>query len=294
MADPKLKTELEDGRDALTAEHGPWVGHNLHLGQGVHTMEPGLSGSAERRVERVTQIVSDHHKLDGLRVLDLGCHEGAFAIAIAQRGAEVLAIDAREAHVAKATFARDALGLERLTIRQGDVRELRDVGSFDVVLCLGILYHLEAAAAPPFLRTLASLAPMSIIETQVGLSRGQRLKHSGHVYRGFSYAEDTTKPGASVKNAESFWPTKPSLVNLLVDGGFTTVSECLAPAVSELVALRDHVLLVATSGERVSNSARLSERVFPRARPYQGRRYALLERLSPRLPKIFGKSRRRP
>jgi tRNA (mo5U34)-methyltransferase len=80
--------------------------------------------------------------LSGLRALDIGCWDGWFSFELERRGAEVVAIDVwdnprfREMH---------AIYNSRVDYRQMDVYELSPatVGTFDIVLFLGVLYHLK-------------------------------------------------------------------------------------------------------------------------------------------------------
>src|SRR5579862_7885245 len=80
--------------------------------------------------------------LRGKRVLDIGAWDGWFSFECERRGAEVVAVDCVELD----TFleAKELLGskVEYLTL---DVTELsaRRLGRFDVVLFLGVLYHLR-------------------------------------------------------------------------------------------------------------------------------------------------------
>ncbi len=75
-------------REELVERFGPWTAYNIHLGQGVYTIAPGVFGMAEQRVERVTQLVCDFaaRPLEQLRVLDLGAYEGGFSVELARRG----------------------------------------------------------------------------------------------------------------------------------------------------------------------------------------------------------------
>lgn len=289
---------IERRRREIVALHGPWTASNIDLGHGLWTMEPGVTGVAEARVGRIARLATDlAGPAEGLRVLDLGCYEGAFSVELALRGAEVVGVDAREAHVAKARFAAEALGLQRMRVLHADVRTLADLelGEFDVVLCLGLLYHLPAEEAAALTAAVhRHTRRFAIFETQVGLTGPERVRIGGHEYRGIRYPEDTTQPGASVENPESFWPTRPSLLNLLTDSGFTSVCECLMPVVPELAAYRDHVTLVAAAGRPGSGApVRWPERIPPLAHPAQGRRHALLDRLrrlrGGGLPRLFEK-----
>jgi tRNA (mo5U34)-methyltransferase len=80
--------------------------------------------------------------LRGRRVLDIGCWDGWFSFEMERRGAEVVAADIME----RDTFlaAREALG-SKVEFVLSDVYQLTPerVGRFDIVLFLGVLYHLR-------------------------------------------------------------------------------------------------------------------------------------------------------
>jgi len=102
-------------------------------------------------------------------VIDVACHQGWFSTQLAQMGArEVLAVDARIEHVADASLIRDALNLRNLHVQQSDVHALdpEAVGRFDIVLMLGLIYHLENPVGA--LRTARALTQrICLVETQV-------------------------------------------------------------------------------------------------------------------------------
>jgi tRNA (mo5U34)-methyltransferase len=131
-------TELQDAVNAIS-----WY-HKMPLPGGIVT--PGESDTA-RGLPRLRLP----ERLDGLSVLDIGAWDGFYSFEAKRRGAaRVLATDsyswAGPGWGSKAGFllARQALGLdvEDLDI---DVMELSPerVGTFDVVLLLGVLYHLK-------------------------------------------------------------------------------------------------------------------------------------------------------
>ncbi len=81
---------------------------------------------------------------------------------------DVLAIDARPEHVADTTLMRDALGLSTLRVQQSDVHALEPatLGKFDLVLMLGLIYHLENPIGA--LRHAHALTRQAcVVETQV-------------------------------------------------------------------------------------------------------------------------------
>ncbi len=82
--------------------------------------------------------------LRGKTVLDIGCNAGFYSIEMKRRGAaRVLGIDSDEGYLAQARFASDVLGadIELRCMSVYDVGRLRE--RFDVVLFLGVLYHLR-------------------------------------------------------------------------------------------------------------------------------------------------------
>lgn len=107
--------------------------------------------------------------LRGLNAIDIACHQGWFATKLVEDGADhVLAVDARSEHVADTTLVRDTLGLANLRVMQSDVHLLDTaaLGPFDVVLMLGLIYHLENPVGA--LRQARALTrQICLVETQV-------------------------------------------------------------------------------------------------------------------------------
>ena len=73
--------------------------------------------------------------------IDVGCGEGYFSLFLHQLGLKVVAIDGRKTNVERAQEKYPTLKF--LTADIEDTTKNRDLGSFDLVLCLGLLYHLE-------------------------------------------------------------------------------------------------------------------------------------------------------
>jgi SAM-dependent methyltransferase len=175
----------------------------------------------DERLRRIVQVVADvaSKPLDELRVLDLACFEGKYAIEFALQGAEVVGIEGREANIAKARFGAEAHGLERLTLVRGDVRDLRrEQFGFDVVLCLGLLYHLDFPEAIRFLEHVAEACDgLAIFDTHVNLGWRHGVRDGARAYWGRSYIEHSPHAAAaereqsrwaSLDNSRSFWFTR--------------------------------------------------------------------------------------
>ena len=80
----------------------------------------------------------------GMTVLDIGCNGGFYAIEMKRRGADrVVGIDNDGGYLAQARFAAEVCGLE-IELQQLSVYEVgRLEDKFDVVLFMGVLYHLR-------------------------------------------------------------------------------------------------------------------------------------------------------
>jgi SAM-dependent methyltransferase len=254
-------TERRRGFDDAVARHGPWTAHNVHLGDGLYTMSPSPTGD-EVKLRRVVQIVSDllGGELAGARVLDLACLEGMYALELARRGARVTGIEGREQNLEKARFAARALGLD-VDLRLGDVRSLsrREHGEFDVVLCLGILYHLDSPDVFELVERIGGVCRRAlVVDTAVARGADETLVRDGYAYRAERLAEHDPASTAderrqalwsSLDNPSAVAFTRPSLETLLARTGFTSVYEAHVPAEPGKGPAR--VTVVALRGEPV-------------------------------------------
>ena len=122
-------------------ELGDWF-HNIDL-RGVQTAPHHFLGDYPavkwRRFEGA--LPADLH---GMTVLDIGCNAGFYSIEMKRRGAErVVAIDADPDYLDQARFAAEVNGIE-LELRELSVYDVGTLGDrFDIVLFLGVLYHLR-------------------------------------------------------------------------------------------------------------------------------------------------------
>ena len=125
----------------------------------------------ETRLAMLQQVVDSRFggSLAGRNAIDIACHQGYFSTKLVEWNADdVLAIDARAEHVADTTLIRDALGLSKLRVAQSDVHALEPttLGQFDLVLMLGLIYHLENPVGA--LRVARALTRNAcVVETQV-------------------------------------------------------------------------------------------------------------------------------
>ncbi len=122
-------------------ELGDWF-HNLNL-KGVQTAPNHFLGDYPETKWRnfANAIPVD---LQGRTVLDIGCNAGFYSIEMKRRGAErVVGVDFDEVYLNQARFAAEMcdaqIEFRRLSVY--DVGQLRE--KFDIVLFLGVFYHLR-------------------------------------------------------------------------------------------------------------------------------------------------------
>jgi tRNA (mo5U34)-methyltransferase len=123
------------------AELGPWF-HNIDLG-GVWTAPSHFLGDYPAvKWRRFKDAIPEN--LRGASVLDIGCNGGFYAIEMKRRGAgRVVAIDSDEDYLNQARFAAEVTGHE-IEFRNLSVYDIGALGEkFDVVLFMGVLYHLR-------------------------------------------------------------------------------------------------------------------------------------------------------
>jgi len=250
-----------DTKNSVITKYGDWTAHNICLQDDLYTIAPRIVGD-EVKLRRIVQCVFDlaGGSVDGLRLLDLACLEGLYAIEFARHNAKCLGIEGREANIEKARFTKEVLQLDNLDFVQDDVRNLsaEKYGRFDVVLCLGLLYHLDTPDVFQFIERLGEVsARICIVDTRIALSPTSQYTYQGTTYSGRRGEEHdpgessetkTAKLWASLDNEQNFWLSRPALYNALLHAGFTTVYECNVPA--EPQKPPDRITVVAIKGEK--------------------------------------------
>ncbi len=123
------------------SELGKWF-HNMNLA-GVQTAPDHFLGDypACKWQRFKCSIPAD---LNGKTVLDIGCNGGFYSIEMKRRGASrVVSIDSDPIYLAQARFAAEMAGVD-IELKQLDVYNVAELKEkFDVVLFMGVLYHLR-------------------------------------------------------------------------------------------------------------------------------------------------------
>lgn len=106
---------------------------------------------------------------DGLRILDLGCGAGFWALQAIEAGAEfVLGLDSREMYIEQAELVFEAKGVDRTRYRfePADIFEREAPGRFDLVLCLALMNH-TSRPVELFELMAATEAEALLVETEL-------------------------------------------------------------------------------------------------------------------------------
>jgi 2-polyprenyl-3-methyl-5-hydroxy-6-metoxy-1,4-benzoquinol methylase len=223
---------------------GNWTAHNIWIKDDIYTRK---KGEGCHRSRRFVQIICDYlnKPFQQLRILDLACLEGLHAIEFARLGAAVVGIEGREENIKKARFVKEVLLLNNLDFFLDDVRNLsvEKYGEFDVVLCSGILYHLDTPDVFHFIKRIFEVCKkLLIVDTYIDIHNNWdhqvKYEFDGKNYLGrydFEHNPSSTKEEKlnklwySLDNVRSFKFTRSSLYNILSHTGFTSLYECHNP-----------------------------------------------------------------
>lgn len=218
------------GAKPLTIGEDPWFYH-FEFEEGLVTPCPHeLAAMQQTRAELVLHPLDEEFgcRWGEVRVLDIGCHEGWFATQLAARGAgEVVAIEPALDRLSRARGIVEASGLNvQLSDRSLFDLERDKEGPFDIVLFLGLLYHLDNPVQA-LARVFELTRDLCVIETQV--ARAAPSLHcewgTGGPRVGPAIAVVPADEAHAQKRALALVPTYDALIALLRGAGFDHVEQ---------------------------------------------------------------------
>jgi tRNA (mo5U34)-methyltransferase len=157
--------------------------------------------------------------LEGKRVLDLASNAGYWSLAAIEAGADyVLGIEGRQMHVDQASFVFEVKEVERerYDFVLGDIFEtdFRQFGAFDVVLCLGLMYHISKP-----IELMEKISEVNddilVIDTTLAKARGSCLK---------IVPQDPESYMSAVDRSIAMRPTKQAVRDLAEHFGYSVVT----------------------------------------------------------------------
>jgi tRNA (mo5U34)-methyltransferase len=229
-------------RLALANSEPGWM-YEFDLGDGIKTplLIEELRSVHVTREKAIFPLIDRLYPkgLERTHCLDVACNEGYFSQLLYQRGAVVKGIDIRDLNIQRARKIQELyrLGAERLRFEVADFLLNQDPpDTYELVLFLGLLYHLENPMGA--LRILYRITrAITVIDTQ--LTRQNTPVQSGWGQTsvtlelpasvGLLQQEDSDINNlASWKNL-SFIPNAAAVRQMLFAAGFSTVLQLAAP-----------------------------------------------------------------
>jgi SAM-dependent methyltransferase len=133
---------------------GAWTA-TFPLRHGVRTTPDTMEAAVERvhrlfRRDLIGGTVADllGDELGATTILDVGCNSGYFSFDLATRGAaHVDGVDLRDENIAQARFLAEHYGIDNVSFEVSDAEADVTEGQWDVVLNLGLLYHVTQPLA---------------------------------------------------------------------------------------------------------------------------------------------------
>jgi SAM-dependent methyltransferase len=171
--------------------------------------------------------------LTGKRVLDLGCNQGYWSLQAVEAGCDfVLGIDGRQMHIDQANFVFDVNEIDRSRYEfvQGDVyaTDLSAKAPFEIVLCLGLLYHVSDPAT--LIEKIGALnTELLVIDTSLSRMPGQFLQLR---------RETAESPLAAPREQFVAFPSRQAVIALAESAGYSVAT--LRPTFSSYEGTPDY------------------------------------------------------
>jgi ubiquinone/menaquinone biosynthesis C-methylase UbiE len=241
-----------------------FTAHNIRLDDGSYTIPESAHSMTDlswfKSARGILDTIFPGDKSQ-IRVADVGCLEGGYAVEFARMGFQVLGIEIRDLNVAACRYVQSKVDLPHLEFVQDNALNIGQHGLFDAVFCCGLFYHLERPRE--YLDTLSAVTKkLLILQTNFSLiSRRDRIlrlstgvpwltdrllrrqvrtrfilsapdKNEGLPGRWFtefptkqSFIKRDTARWASWDNRRSFWIQREHILQGIQEAGFDLVME---------------------------------------------------------------------
>jgi ubiquinone/menaquinone biosynthesis C-methylase UbiE len=241
-----------------------FTAHNIRLDDGSYTIPESAHSMTDlswfKSARGILDTVFPGDKSQ-IRVADVGCLEGGYAVEFARMGFQVLGIEIRDLNLAACRYVKSKVDLPHLEFVQDNALNIAQHGPFDAVFCCGLFYHLERPRE--YLDTLSAVTKkLLILQTNFSLiSRRDRIfrlstgvpwltdrllrrqvrtrfilsapdKNEGLPGRWFtefptkqSFVKRDTARWASWDNRRSFWIQREHILQGIQEAGFDLVME---------------------------------------------------------------------
>jgi Methyltransferase domain len=225
------KPDGEPPRDEVIA--GPWTYHVLQMAN--RNYRPPIlryhrtTYGEDHRLKYITYFLD----VRDCRVLEIGPFEGHHSVLLEKMGVrENIAIESREDNLNKCRRIKEKYGLNQTTFVHHDLERLYSgqetlhyCGQFDLVFCLGVLYHLpDPGKAIAWFRSQSSrlflgthyLEPEEVSDCIYILG--------GKTYRAKKFREGGIEDPISGMSPISLWFYEEDLIDMLKIAGYSSIS----------------------------------------------------------------------
>jgi SAM-dependent methyltransferase len=203
------------------------------------------------RGETIRRTTAELKSVLGIKTaLDAGCGVGFFAAILQECGLTVGAFDGRMGNVVEARKRFPGIPFERGDIESGEILAL---GKFDLILCFGLLYHLENPMLA--IRHLRALAGKGLLLESMCIPGSSA---------GMMWREEPAAADQSLTDI-ALYPSESCLVKMLYRAGFAAVYRVAELPDHDdfretpLHARRRTVLFAATAAARLAGFERVEE-----------------------------------
>jgi tRNA (mo5U34)-methyltransferase len=156
--------------------------------------------------------------LSGKRILDLGCNAGFWSLHAIMSGCNyVLGIDGRQMHIDQADLVFEVKGIDtnRYDFVCANIFDYlrQDLSQFDIVLCLGLLYHINKPIL--LMEQISNInSDVLVIDTLLSKRKGSlfELRH-----------ETLLDPRNAIENELVLVPTKDAVFDMIHQYGYRAV-----------------------------------------------------------------------
>lgn len=171
--------------------------------------------------------------LKGRRVLDLGCNAGWWSLKAIEAGCDFVAgVDGRQMHIDQANLVFEAKRVDRARYQftVGNIlAEPWPAGDFDVVLCLGLLYHIS--------KPVELMERISDVNNDLLVVDTEIIDLGGSYWA--SHRESIKDPWNAVDFETVLTPSRQAVIDLAGQFGYTVAP--LAPDMTNCPGVSDYL-----------------------------------------------------